>query len=488
MGQCFSINGSAFPPSYADTFHQQGQANVGGGFNFPPFMQNEPQAIPTAPLPAQRSFNNRFAQALNNERHLFSLEQQNAIDNLEQFDSIKHDRTTNAQTMNAPGYLYQGDLEARQGLQRTASFNKIKTILRDIHASNQDAIRQLRAFRQEGLNFNSMVQSNLTRGLLVGQLEALHHQVQINTDDFVQKMATNARIRPLLTDARQLNAFFRRNVASISGVINACKHAGMHRVNMLETHLGSLAFDYLSKRKALPSGIFPGYTKTFGTFVFNEGQQISLKILTNQNLPPATYFQPDEYGEFALITISLENCTTAYFDPTRHGSAGEKFFSGGFDHCNNPEKQAAVFIMKLFHNLGYLEETVLAWRGQSSSIPAVNNTAAVATQDMGYLGSTALGDRHDEYGSDRENQRAELVNLVAATQRLAEEYVITFKGESNLVLDESLNKWVSSPFFEYDMKGIKHPEDRVWNYYENCVRSGLLQRPEFQPLQQNNHL
>ena len=307
------------------------------------------------------------------------------------------------------------------------------------------------------------------QSLLTAQTESLLHHVAIGKNEVRQKASRGERFCPMLMHKERFNDFLRQQSTTIREIIQSCQMFGRARTDRLVNNLGKLAHSYLSSTNRLPSGLID---EPFVDFPPARIAEEKVGVWIGTELQACTHLYPVDEFEVALIVIDPEDSTSSTADPSE-GGRDERYYALGFEHCGTPEKQAAVFIQKLFFELGDLEVRVAELKGNQPRSPMQEARIAESSRsDRNYTGSVELGDRCDEWDLDPQNCRKDIVNAVTNLN------FYTDALEANdvqhaMLLDQNLNTWVRSPQFEKDMAGIKYPERRSWAVNVECVNRAL---------------
>ncbi|MBC7501354.1 MAG: hypothetical protein H7315_12780 [Herminiimonas sp.] len=444
-----------------------GLARLGGGSgqrqDARPSAPPAPPPPPDTPFSRVRTLKNRFLPPLAESRQLFTPNQQKAIERLERYDQDKHIGLTNAQ-LDPFKAMQLGDQPAeRKALQRKASFLMVREILEDVSDTSKRIIDAHNASQSPRLN----------QRLLTAQVEALKHQVEIGLDDLCQKIARAERFCPMLTQRATFNQFLRKNDAALHAIVDCCRKAGPSRRDGLMQNLGNLGLSYLNETNRAPKGLSSNEFVDIGGITFRNGK---FAVWLSNEIPGSSTFTNEYGGTFAAAFIRPEESTNSRYDP-QTGLSDERYFASGFEHCQLPVKQAAVFIQKLFYEVGDLEMRIARYKGLGSSSGVEAEIAELSEEDMEHTGSVQVGDFHDELEIDPRNQRAALVDAVIETSKYAQLFsAITSR---NILIDPALNDWYTSPQFPKDLEGIKHPEYRAWAFNIACVKNALLETALF---------
>ena len=476
MGQCFSVNTppvtsygghqnhfSSEPyPSWANPLPAKNDAYPGSisssrqqSYGIP--ERSTPPRAHNAPAPI--NLKNRFIDKLKEQRHVFSNSQKTAIDHLALYDEQKQNGLKNRDVLPIENILYRNKKAARETLKRSASFLLVRDVLVDVVQSLNDVL----------VTDASDVEKFLSQSLLTVQTEALFHQVAIGKNGVHQKILKGERVCPMLMDKMKFDKFLLNERTTIREIVQSCQMSGEARNTRLISNLEKLAHSYLRSTNRLPNGLASGEYVDFGAIrIVNE----LVGVWVGTELQAATYLYPEDNFKVALIVIDPEDSTTCTADPSE-GGPNERYYALGFEHCNVAGKQAAVFIQKLFYELGDLELRVAESKGvQPPVLMQEAQIAASSNADRNYVGSEDLEDRFDENDIDPQNQRKDLVNAVTTLSMIAETFP-QFNSGKALLLDPALSGWVRSPQFEKDMAGLKFPEHRAWTLNGECVNRAL---------------
>jgi hypothetical protein len=457
----FKVGGDAHQDFHGNTALGHSGAGARRHFGMPARPAAAP--LPDTPYASARTLKNTFLPHLSENRHLFSRDQQEAIERLQQFDKFKQRGLTNGQLNGFEILQPEADQIERKLLRRKASFLLVRGLLDDV-AETTKLIMETEEDDPKQL---------LNRGLLSAQVEGLKHQAEINLDDLCQKIARAERFCPLMTQRTAFNQFLQKNRSTLNALVDSCRQAGPSRHDGLKAGLEKLGVMYLTETNRLPKGLSRGQTFESAGITFSSG---SFAVSISNETGEYADFNRTAGGTFAAIFLRPEDCTNSRYDPTT-GSLDERHYARGFERCTLPQKQAAVFIQKFFNQLGDLEIRVAEFKGLESRNGTEAEIAELSRDDTGHTGSVKLGDFHDEGGISRHNQRAARVDNVLKIGRFAQLYEMA--NDEGLLLDPALSEWLTSPQFTKDIEGIKHPEFRAWAFNVACVKNGLLDSPVF---------
>lgn len=412
-------------------------------------------------------FKNRFIEKLSEQKHLFTTEQQEAITRLEIYDERKHIGLKNKDILPIENAFENSDKTARIALKRTASFLLVNEILLDMVEAGCEVITDDNSHRF------------FTQSLLTVQAEAIRHQVQIGKHEVLNKIANKERIAPLSMETAKFDRFLRNETKTLREIVQVCRTDGNIRETQLSAALQNLAQNYLKLGRRLPAGLEAEQYVMVGDTKIKE--KVNVVIRSDWHFAgdsSTTDWCPEDNPRMILITIDPEDLMTASDDPC-DGSPDERFYALGFEHCVIAEKQAAVFIQKLFYELSFAELSI-AYDNAGKSTVSIDDANVVARSrfDTEYYGSIALGDQCQMTGLDPTDQRKPLIDRVAMLNGIANAFPNMFDDEP-LFLDQDLNCWMQGPRFQKDLSCLKHPERRAWIANVEIVKSALQRMPIF---------
>lgn len=418
----------------------------------------------TAPL----HFKNRFIDKLREQKHLFTEKQQMEIEHLEIYDSLKHKKLKNSDLRPIENAFESSDKETRIALKRTASFLLIKEVLEDMESGVAQISR------------NNDADKFSMQFMLTVQSEALRHQVQIGKHELLDRISRNDRLAPMLASSEKFDRFLHNEKQTLREIVHICGTDGNRREPRLAMCLQHLAHNYLKAARRLPAGCAPGQLATFDDIEVSE-EKVKVALRANWDrygCSSTSRICPDENPLVALIVIDPEDATTASDDPCE-GSPDERYYALGFEHCSVAEKQAAVFLQKLFYELEEVELRLASSTDpKSTAFPVDANLAARFEFESGYRGAFAIKDRCYSLETDPSDQRKDVLTKVSKLGPLANAFPSIANGKA-LLLDADLNAWVKSPRFEKDLACLQHPEFRAWILNAEIAKTALQKSSVF---------
>lgn len=394
------------------------------------------------------------------------------IGHLQEFDRNHGRSLTNAQII-SPFARMNPDAEMHFAMRRKASFLMISDVLEDINSLTTGEVRPL---------YHSVVDDNI-RLMLTAQVHALQKQVFSNRTDAFNKVMHGKRICPLTMQSPGFDHFIQRETAALQNLTSLCSTHGPKRSEDISNALSEFAQRYLGVTNRQPAHLKRNQSVTY----FNEVTLTDCSVgvwLFNKKPDSAMnegVVYEEHYGEkHAVIFIEIGTLTHPYADPAK----GDEFHcvaTAGFEHCSIPQKQAAVFLLGLFYELGDLEIQVAIDRGKSSFNPREASLAHETEQDAKYKGLVQFGDRFDEHAVEPDNQRSPAAFPASQIRPLALAYREAHR--SPLLTDPELEKWLINQRFAYDMDCVHNPECRMWMMNVDFAKQALLRSPAFAPRQ-----
>lgn len=470
MGQCFSIS-QPLQPEFATGYQSTWIPEPAAPQRQSPSEKDTPHR-PARPaftgvdhgvaVPPPRQFVNRFIDRLREEKAIFPPGQQDAIDRLSLCDSRKHSGITNAKLLPHLAAVYEADPDVRTAGRRRESFLLIQDVLRDVLHEVCD------------VHVQDSEQSFLTRSLITAQTEALLHQIEIGKDEIRQKIMQRRRLCPLLTHETHFNRFLEDNASTIRSIKQACRMGGNARRQMLRTNLQSLGINYLAKAQRLPHGLKSGIQLEHNGAKY---ENVKFLVFLERELERSPILHNLEGSSVGVVAIVEGDCTHPDVDPA-NGSQEDRYYALGLEHLPIHEKQAAIYIQKLMVDLGDLELQVAEARDPQSMTIDDATLTSVSQLDREYRGSSRMGDRLDEMGTDPDNQRVDLVTALSKLKVLADLFPDRQPG-NELLLDPALLAWVKSGQFQTEIGGLRYPEINAFILSTVCVKNALLASGQF---------
>ncbi|MBC7457553.1 MAG: hypothetical protein H7235_04700 [Bdellovibrionaceae bacterium] len=451
MGQCFSIPGMNQQPYQPNNYSgcgsvpsnvdmsDQAQSRYNTNQNSDTQFSRKTKPMYAFPPETAREFKNRFIAGINENIGRFNTNDQQKIQRLNRFDLSKHLGKKNKEVLNQMNVLLiEKDRDAMQTLERTASFLLVKDVLVDIDTGIKENLQLLNT-RKYGSE-----KGGIGRALLTAQVQALQHQVLINSDAVVQKFRQKTRIRPLMTCPEMFSTFIVNQKPYVDAIKIACQLNGKNRHTKLMGGLESIAHNYLKAGNRLPFGVWgEKYVDCQG--IRCTDANVCVWINTQDPVTVAcAHFHKWDQGDFGFIFLDHGGFNGAAYDPV-HGEEDDKFYASSFEDLPLESRQTAVYLQKLFYQLGDLEQQIAEFQGNQSENRDDTRLASWSEADRHYRGSVGLGDRHDELGLEPDNQRTELIFEVAKLQKLSKGFTITTSKQ--LLENEELNQWVDGNEF-----------------------------------------
>ncbi len=356
-------------------------------------------------------------------------------------------------------------------MRRKASFLLISEVLNDM---------SMLTGPEEQVMFQLAMPDHV-RNMLTAQAYALQKQVMANRADAMNKILQGRRICPLFMHTPVFHSFMQREYAALKNLAGLFARSGPNRFDAISDALSEFAQRYLAVTNRRPAHLKRNQSVTcFDQVTFTDCSVgvCVFDAITHAGMSEGTLCD-EHYGEkFPAIFLNANTLLHPNADPAQ-GTDFDRYAITGFEHCSIPEKQAIIFLLDLFYELGDLEVRVAIDKGKTSLVPAESSLAFATEDDMNFKGLARFGDLFNESRIESDDQRSPLISNAENLRPLVLAYQEAH-GQP-LLTDPELEKWVCNPGFPYDIAALHNPDVRMWMMGVDFAKQALLQSAAFKP-------
>ena len=337
------------------------------------------------------------------------------------------------------------------GLSRTASFLLVEPIARDITRANAEGVFATAAFRQLPMT---------TRAVLTAQVDALKRHVERISLKAAGDAWSGSRYCPLAMDREKFTSFLGVQKPAIDQVLEACTKEGEERRTLLQGALNEIGHAYLDAADTLPAGIDADSQLEMASWVVGP-EPVTIGLNDSEKTFSRYHF--DAEGNKVAIQIGIDDLDAPNTDPCKAGGIS-MLHAQGLEHCTIPQKQAGVYLHKLFAALIHMEEKIYLSQNMNKDGSPMPGAPRGTFIELGYRGSRIFGDKMTEIdpaapGFGVPGQRDHAMNAFDNLAQLTRIYR-TSHGE-DLLLDPQLDDWMGGPAYYRDALIVKSPASRM---------------------------
>ncbi|MBC7574064.1 MAG: hypothetical protein H7244_06965 [Herminiimonas sp.] len=337
------------------------------------------------------------------------------------------------------------------GLSRTASFLLVDPVARDITQANAEGVFATAAVEKLPMP---------TRAVLTAQVDALKRHVERISLKAAGDAWSGSRYCPLAMDHEKFAGFLGVQKPAIDRVLEACTKEGEERSAMLQDALNEIGHAYLAAADTLPAGIDPDSRLEMGSWIVGP-EPVTIGL--NEGEQTFSRYHFDAEGNKVAIQIGIDELDTPDTDPCQAGGIS-MLHAQGMEHCTIPQKQAGVYLHKLFAALIHMEEKIYLSQNMNKDGSPMPGAPGGTFIEFGYRGSRIFGDKMTEIdpaapGFGVPGQRDHAMNAFDNLAQLTRIY--RARHGEDLLLDPQLDNWLGGPAYYRDALIVKSPASRM---------------------------